>query len=93
MLVLPHELTHRQATACLQMLLQGLRVHRETGVVVDASAMAVFDSSALAVLLECRREALALGKTFTVYQLPARLRGLAALYGVADLLPATAPAQ
>ena len=50
MLVLPHELTHRQATACLQMLLQGLRVHRETGVVVDASAMAVFDSSALAVL-------------------------------------------
>ena len=58
MLVLPPELTHRQATACLQMLLQGLRVHRESGVVVDASAMTVFDSSALAVLLECRREAL-----------------------------------
>lgn len=86
MLVLPHELTHRQATACLQMLLQGLRVHRENGVVVDASAMAVFDSSALAVLLECRREALSVGKTFAVRGLPPALRGMAGLYGVGTLL-------
>lgn len=86
MLVLPHELTHRQATACLQMLLQGLRVHREKGVVVDASAMAVFDSSALAVLLECRREALSVGKTFAVQGLPPALRGMAGLYGVGTLL-------
>ena len=86
MLVLPAELTHRQATASLRMLLQGLRVHREPGVVVDASAMATFDSSALAVLLECRREALALGKTFAVQGLPAALRTLAGLYGVGTLL-------
>lgn len=86
MLVLPHELTHRQATACLHMLLQGLRVHRENGVVVDASAMAVFDSSALAVLLECRREALSVGKTFAVQGLPPALRGMAGLYGVGTLL-------
>lgn len=86
MLVLPTELTHRQATACLQMLLQGLRVHRETGVVVDASAMTVFDSSALAVLLECRREALSVGKTFAVQGLPTALRGMAGLYGVGTLL-------
>ena len=50
-----------------------------------------FDSSALAVLLECRREALALGKTFAVAGMPARLRELAALYGVGELL-AAAPA-
>ena len=58
MLVLPPELTHRQATACLHMLKQGLRVHRDSTVVVDAHALTVFDTSALAVLLECRREAL-----------------------------------
>lgn len=86
MLVLPPELTHRQATACLQMLLQGLCVHRESGVVVDASAMTVFDSSALAVLLECRREALSVGKTFAVQGLPTALRGMAGLYGVGTLL-------
>ena len=31
-------------------------------------ALRAFDSSALAVLLDCRREALALGKTFAVSQ-------------------------
>ena len=86
MLVLPPELTHRQATACLQMLLQGLRVHRESGVVVDASAMTVFDSSALAVLLEFRREALAAGLRFAVQGLPQALQGMAGLYGVDGLL-------
>ena len=93
MLVLPEELTHARAPACCRMLAQALRKDAAREAVADASALRHFDSSALAVLLECRREALALGKTFTVYQLPARLRGLAALYGVADLLPATAPAQ
>ena len=86
MLVLPTELTHRQATACLQMLLQGLNAHREPGVVVDASAMSVFDTSALAVLLECRREALSRSKTFAVQGLPAALRSMAGLYGVGLLL-------
>lgn len=86
MLVLPPELTYRQATACLNMLLQGLRVHREPAVVVDASAMTVFDTSALAVLLECRREALSVRKTFAVQGLPTALRGMAGLYGVGTLL-------
>lgn len=86
MLVLPAELTHRQATACLHMLLQGLKVHREPGVVVDANALTVFDTSALAVLLECRREALAMRKTFSVQGLPTALRGMAGLYGVGTLL-------
>jgi phospholipid transport system transporter-binding protein len=88
MLVLPARLMHEQAGACSQMLVQALRAQPETVVVADASALAQFDSSALAVLLECRREALALGKTFSVSRLPPRLRELATLYGVAELLPA-----
>jgi phospholipid transport system transporter-binding protein len=70
------------------MLAQALRREGDKAAVADASALTRFDSSALAVLLDCRREALALGKTFSVSQLPPRLRDLAALYGVAELLPA-----
>jgi phospholipid transport system transporter-binding protein len=87
MLVLPADLTHNHATAASRMLAQGLR-SEPAAVVADAAALALFDSSALAVLLECRRDALAMGKTFSVKALPARLRALAGLYGVADLLPA-----
>ena len=89
MLVLPSELTQHQATACLQMLVQGLRSQPDPVVVADASALSSFDSSALAVLLECRRQAHALGKTFGVKSLHPRLRELAALYGVGELLPAS----
>lgn len=88
MLVLPATLTHEQAPACTRMLAQAMRSEPGTAVVADASALERFDSSALAVLLECRREALAMGKSFSVAQLPARLRDLAGLYGVAELLPA-----
>ena len=90
MLVLPSELTHRQASATLGMLLQALRGDQGPQLVVDAAALQVFDSSALAVLLVCRREALAERKAFAVKGLPAALAGMAALYGVAELLPATA---
>ena len=90
MVVLPSELTHRQASATLGMLLQALRGDQGPQLVVDAAALQVFDSSALAVLLECRREALAERKAFAVKGLPAALAGMAALYGVAELLPATA---
>jgi phospholipid transport system transporter-binding protein len=86
-LVLPQELTHGTATACSRMLAQALRSEASTQTVADASALRVFDSSALAVLLECRREALALGKTFAVTHLHPRLRALATLYGVGELLP------
>jgi phospholipid transport system transporter-binding protein len=87
-LVLPAELTHAEATACCRMLAQALRSDPSPQAVADASALRHFDSSALAVLLECRREALALGKTFAVNQLTPRLRELATLYGVGELLPA-----
>jgi phospholipid transport system transporter-binding protein len=88
MLVLPPKLTHDEAPACMRMLQQGLAGQNGSAAVVDASALERFDSSALAVLLECRREASALGRSFAVKGLSPRLRELAALYGIAGLLPA-----
>jgi phospholipid transport system transporter-binding protein len=70
------------------MLAQALRSEGEGTVVADVAALERFDSSALAVLLDCRREALARGKSFAVARMPARLRELASVYGVAGLLPA-----
>jgi phospholipid transport system transporter-binding protein len=89
MLVLPAELTHDQAAACARMLAQAIRSQAGPQAVADASALQHFDSSALAVLLDCRREALAQGKAFAVSGLPQRLRDLAVLYGIGELLPAT----
>ena len=90
MLVLPAQLTHEHATACVRMLAQGLRAWPGSQAIADASGLRVFDSSALAVLLECRREALAQGKIFSVTRMPGRLRELASLYGVTELLPEAA---
>ena len=88
MLVLPTNLTRTQASACLQMLVQGLRAEQGVTVVIDAAALGRFDSAALAVLLEFRRESLALGKSLVIRAMPQRLTDLASLYGIADLLPA-----
>ncbi len=88
MLVLPTDLTRTQASACLQMLVQGLRAEQGATVVIDAAALGRFDSAALAVLLEFRRESLALGKSLVIRAMPQRLTDLASLYGIADLLPA-----
>jgi phospholipid transport system transporter-binding protein len=89
LLKLPAVLTHNQAGAWASSLTLALRAAAaETKTVIaDASAMKQFDSSALAVLLECRREALALGRTFFVQGLPPRLRQLAGLYGISALIP------
>lgn len=87
MLVLPTELTQNGARASLQTLQQALRSHSGQQVVADAGALARFDSSALAVLLACRRDCLADGKTFVVKDAPPKLRSLAGLYGVSELLP------
>ena len=91
-LVLPKELTQSQATACLRMLVQGLPMQSGPDVVVDASGLSRFDSSALAVLLEFRRETLALGKRLLIQSLPTRLGDLAKLYGIDALLAPAAPA-
>ncbi len=86
MLVLPVDLTRGQASACLQMLTQGLRALSGTSVVVDAGTLERFDSSALAVLLQLRRESQAQGKDLTIESLPQRLRDLATVYGIEELL-------
>ena len=86
MLALPQELTHAQANACLALLRQGLQAQSAPEMVVDASALRRFDSAALAVLLEFRRQCLAKGQAFSIHGLPQRLGDLASLYGVLDLL-------
>ena len=89
MLTLPSSLTH-DLSAGFAHGLGALVLAQPAEVVADASTLKTVDSSALAVLLACRREAMAAGKTFSVHGLPARLRQLAGLYGVAELIPQTA---
>ena len=87
---LPAVVTHARANACAKALRDALRLSKGADwVQVDASALAQFDSSVLAVLLDCRRSVVAMGWRFTVAHLPDRLRQLAGLYGVAELLPAS----
>ena len=69
MLVLPSELLHAQAPACLTMLRDAARAEPGPLVLVDATPLVSFDSSALAVLLECRRDCLLDGKQFAVHGL------------------------
>ena len=94
-LALPSTLTHAEVPTCLQALAAacaptgaaaGVGGPAGPTLVADASGLAHFDSSALAILLEARRLAAARGLGFSVQGLPARLAGLAALYGVGDLL-------
>jgi phospholipid transport system transporter-binding protein len=85
-LTFPAVVTHAQALETARGL--NAQVTSEAAaVVLDASALTQFDSSTLAVMLACRRQAMAAGKTFSVLGLPARLSQLAGLYGVAELVP------
>jgi phospholipid transport system transporter-binding protein len=79
---------HPQAAACRVQLVAAMAQMQDRVVLLDASPLQTFDSSALAVLLACRREAQALGRRLQVQGLSQRLRELAALYGVLDLLQA-----
>ncbi len=89
LLKLPTVLTHDQACECSRSLKLAVQAASadQCPVIADASSMTEFDSSALAVLLDCRREALAKGRAFWVQGLPPRLRQLAGLYGIASLIP------
>ena len=86
MLLLPATITLRESRDTLRMLSQALPGEPDTGVVIDASPLQQFDTSALAVLLECQRLARAWGKGFSVRQAPPKLAALAKLYGVDQLL-------
>jgi len=90
MLRLPPSLLHDSATATLAELLIAVQAESSASVAVDASALQRFDSTALAVLLELRRAALQAGKTLALQGVPKRLQDLAALYGIAELLPSAA---
>ena len=54
--------------------------------VLDASALSQFDSSALAVILACRRAVLARGAQLQITGLPERAQALAKVYGLSELL-------
>lgn len=86
---LPAHMTHTDAQGYLQRCQQALASNAGAKTVaVDAAALREFDSSALAVLLAVRRSVLARQATLQVQNLPPRLRDLAAVYGVSELLPA-----
>jgi len=57
---------------------------------IDFAGITAVDSSAVALLLEWRREALRLKKVLEFVNLPANLLALATLYGVAELIQPTA---
>ncbi|MES1162039.1 MAG: STAS domain-containing protein [Rhizobacter sp.] len=86
MLLLPASLTAREANDTRRLLTQALKSEGGPAAVVDASNLVHFDSSALAVLLECHRAADAWGKPFELRNAPAKLVALARLYGVDKLL-------
>ena len=93
MLSLPASLTMERASEALRGLAEGIENEAGPVVVVDASALAELDTSAVATLLECRRVAQTNGRCIELRNVPPRLADLARLYGVAELIgiPAAAP--
>lgn len=85
MLALPAQLTLREARQTLASL-SGALASAQGEAVVDASPLTQIDSSALAVLLELKRQAASRGLRFEVRGAPPRLQDLARLYGVQGLL-------
>ena len=55
-------------------------------VTIDLAGVTEVDSTAVSLLLEWRRQAVAANRTVRYVNLPANLRSLAELYGVTDLL-------
>ena len=85
-LKLPASLLHDQANACLAQWVAQLPASLPSQVPLDASALTDFDSSVLAVLLGLRREVVQRGSALHVAGMTPRLRELASLYGVLELL-------
>lgn len=85
-LKLPNSLLHAQANACLAQWVAQLPATLPAAVALDASALDAFDSSALAVLLGLRRVIAQHSSVLQVQGMTPRLRELASLYGVLDLL-------
>jgi phospholipid transport system transporter-binding protein len=87
-MALPSTVMQAQAQSVADGLVQSLTAQLAKGgeAVLDASALTQFDSSALAVILACRRAVLAQGAQLRITGLPPRAQALAKVYGVSDLL-------
>jgi len=81
-LTLPATLTHAHATAQLARWEPQLARLEGEPVTVDCSALAHFDSAALALVLELARRARAHGSACQLRGVPQRLHDLAAAYGL-----------
>ncbi len=81
---LPERLTMGEARATLAQLQAALLVAQAP--VIDASALRDLDTAAVALLLDCQRQAHARGLTLQVVGAPPKLAQLARLYGVDALL-------
>jgi phospholipid transport system transporter-binding protein len=90
-LLLPATLTMHEARDALRMLAQAIQREPGDTVVVHAGSLQQFDSSAVALLLECERLAQAWGKAFALREAPRKLVALARLYGVDALLRPEGP--
>lgn len=83
-LPLPERVTITEARATLARLGPLLAAADEP--VIDASALRELDSAAVALLLDCQRQAQARGQALQVTGAPPKLSQLAKLYGVDGLL-------
>jgi phospholipid transport system transporter-binding protein len=93
-MLLPDTVTLAKAAALLPRLeaeVDGAVAAASGRFILDGSMLAVFDTSALALVLQARRLAEARGLAFELHALPAQLRQLAELYGVAELLLSASP--
>jgi phospholipid transport system transporter-binding protein len=86
LIALPAVLTLAEASATLALLLDAIAA--DDAPVLDASGLQNLDSSAIAVLLQCRRGAQAKGKALTIVGAPPKLTQLTQLYGVEELVAA-----
>lgn len=86
---LPQTLTLASAGAALETLRAAAPQGGDKVLTIDASALQVFDSAALALLLQARRQAQASGCSMQLSGAPPQLAQLAQLYGVAELLGLT----
>ena len=85
---LPAVVMQAQAQSVADSLVKSLTAQLDKGgeAVLDASALTQFDSSALAVVLACRRAVLTKGAQLRVTGLPERAQALAKVYGLSALL-------
>jgi phospholipid transport system transporter-binding protein len=83
-IALPERLTIAEARATLARLEPLLQA--ADAPVLDASALRELDTSAVAVLLDCQRQAHARGLKLQISGAPPKLAQLAQLYGVEGLL-------